>query len=131
MVSLTISDDAKSDLKELLKTDGAAAGRIIALLQEIQSDADLMDRLTQHDFGACQTAEFHISKWNEQWRKGNDLWRLKIWDLEDQKLRYRIVYAFIPRRQKHVVLGVAPRSFNYDPRHELSIRILRAYQNLL
>lgn len=91
---------------------------------------DLLDRLTQHDFGAYGTAEVHVSKWQEQWRKGNDLWRLKVWDLEDKGLRYRVIYAFIPRKRHYHVLAFAPRSFNYDSSHPLTQRILGAYQAL-
>lgn len=42
---------------------------------------------------------------------------MKVWDLEDKDLRYRVVYAFEPRRQHYHVLAVAPREFNYDASH--------------
>ena len=58
------------------------------------------------------------------------MFRLKVWDLEDKGLRYRVVYAFMPRRKDHYVLGVVPRDFNYEPNHELTRRILTAYENL-
>lgn len=62
--------------------------------------------------------------------KGRDLWRLKVWDLEDKGLRYRIVYAFMPRDRHYHVLAIAPREFDYDDNHLLSQRIFRAYQEL-
>lgn len=107
-----------------------AFDRIMALLQELQADEDLLDRLTQHDYGHSGTADFHVSKWLEQWNKGKDLWRLKIWDLEDKGLHYRIVYAFMPRKQHYHVLAIVPRDFNYDPDHPLSQRIFSAYDDL-
>ncbi|MFB1488915.1 MULTISPECIES: hypothetical protein [unclassified Thiocapsa] len=91
---------------------------------------DLLDRLTQHDYGAHRSADFHVSKWFEQWNKGRDLWRLKVWDLEDKGLRYRVVYAFAPKQHHYHVLAIAPRKFDYDSSHPFSQRILRAYQEL-
>lgn len=100
----------------------------MALLEQLEGDPDLLDRLTQHDYGAHNSADFHVSKWQEQWRQGRDLWRLKVWDLEDQGLRYRIVYAFVPGMQHYHVLAIAPRDFDYDKNHPISQRILRAYE---
>lgn len=96
-MNLFIHEDAVADLRALRRTELQAAARIAALLAELKGNPDLLDRLTQHDYGAYHSADFHVSKWQAQWRQGRDLWRLKMWDLEDQGLRYRIVYAFIPQ----------------------------------
>ena len=130
MPSLFVHDDATADLEDLGDTEPRAAARIIALLQELQTDEDLLDRLTQHDYGYSGTADFRVSKWLAQWNRGKDLWRLKIWDLEDKGLRYRIVYAFLPGKQQYHVLAIVPRDFNYDPNHPLSRRIVLAYDDL-
>jgi len=130
LIALFVHDDAKSDLRALRGGEPEVAGRVLALLQELEGDPDLLDRLTQHDYGAHRSADFHVSKWQEQWRKGRDLWRLKVWDLEDKGLRYRIVYAFEPRKQHYHVLAIAPREFDYDANHPISQRILRTYQEL-
>lgn len=130
MVTLFIHEDAEDDLEELWSKDITAAARITVLLEELKGNNDLLDRLTQHDYGSYGSADFHVSKWLEQWNKGNDLWRLKIWDLEDNDVKYRIVYAFIPTKKHYHVLGIVPREFNYEAKHELTIRILNAYKNL-
>lgn len=130
MLCLFIHDDAKNDLEMLWHNDPVAAARIVALLEELEGDPNLLDRLTQQDFGGNRSADFHVSKWLEHWRNGKDLWRLKIWDLESQGLRYRIVYAFIPRKRDYYVLGFVPREFNYAPDHPFTRRILKAYEGL-
>ncbi|OAI06753.1 hypothetical protein [Methylomonas methanica] len=130
MATLFIHEDAEDDLEEIWSKDIEAAARVTVLLEELKGNDDLLDRLTQHDFGSYGTADFHVSKWIEQWNKGNNLWRLKIWDLEDNDVKYRIVYAFIPAKKRYHVLGVVPREFNYAANNELTIRILNAYQNL-
>lgn len=127
---LFIHEDAAADLSKLRQTELQAAAKIVALLEELKGNPDLLDRLTQHDYGAYHTADFHVSKWEAQWRRGRDLWRLKVWVLEDQGLRYRIVYAFIPQKRHYHILAIAPREFDYDANHPISQRILRAYESL-
>lgn len=130
MVAIFIHNDAKVDLLALRAREPQAAGRILALLEQLEGDPDLLDRLTVHDYGAYGSADFHVSKWQAQWRKGRDLWRLKVWELEEKGIRHRIVYAFEPRKQHYHVLAIAPREFNYDENHPIGQRILRAYEEL-
>lgn len=128
MITLFVHDDAVADLESLWVQEPVVASRITALLEQLENDPDLLDRLTQHDYGAHRAAGFHVSKWVEQYRKGKNLWRLKVWELEDKGLRYRVVYAFEPQQQHYHVLAIAPREFDYDNSHPLSQRILRAYE---
>lgn len=130
MLALFIHDDASADLDALWERQPQAAARIVALLEELEGNHDLLDRLTQHDYGAYQSADFHVSKWQEQWRKGRDLWRLKVWELEEHGLRYRVVYAFMPKKHQYHILAIAPREFDYDANHPIGQRIIRAYQAL-
>ena len=130
MIHLFVHVDAETDLENLWVVAPSAAARISVLLEELEGDQDLLDRLTQHDYGNYRSADFHVSKWLDQWNKGKDLWRLKVWDLEEKGLKYRVVYAFLPRKSQYHVLGIVSRDFDYDPRHELSRRIIAAYENL-
>lgn len=125
MFKLYVHEHAQADLEELWSADLAAAARIAALLQELKGNQDLLDRLTQHDFGRNGTAAFHVSMFQEQQRKGRNLWRVKLWDLEHQGLSYRVVYAFVAQKHIYHVLAIAPRRFNYDERHPLTQRIIR------
>ena len=130
MLRLYIHNDAEEDLERLWASEPDAASRIGVLLEELEGNSKLLDRLTQQDFGAYGLEDFHVTKWQEQQRKGRNLWRVKIWDLEKMGIRYRIVYAFIARQQDYSVLGIVPREFNYDASHELTRRIIAAYENL-
>lgn len=130
MFSLQVHDDAEADLEALFRRSPRVASRILVLLEEVEADQDLLDRLTQQDFGQDRATEFQVSRWIRQWNKGKNLWRLKVWDLEDKGIRYRVVYAFVPQRRQYHVLGIVPRSFNYEDDHPLTLRILAAYDAL-
>ena len=130
MLSLYVHDDAAADLEALWESESQTAARITVLLAELEGNEDLLDRLTQHGYGVRGCADFNVSKWLEHWNRGRDLWRLKIWDLEEKGLQYRIIYAFVPHTQRYHILAIAPRDFNYETNHPISQRILRAYEDL-
>ena len=128
---LVVHEDAASDLDVIGKENPLAGAIILALLEELRCNPDALDTLTDHKFGERRDRDYSVSKWLEQWRKGNDLWRLKIWELEDKGFLYRIIYAYLPApRSKYVVLGIPPRDFDYDANHPIAQRIFNAYRSL-
>jgi mRNA-degrading endonuclease RelE of RelBE toxin-antitoxin system len=125
---LIIHEDAQSDLSEIANANRSVAADLLVALQELDSDPDLLDRLTQHKYGSSRKqSNLNISKWLEHWNAGKDLWRMKYWDKAD----YRIIYAFIPATKEHFVLAVVDRRhFNYEQNHPITKRILRAYETI-
>jgi hypothetical protein len=129
--TLAVHADAKEDLDLLRKQDPATAARIVAVLQEIQSDQGLLDALTAQDYGAYGSKPIHVTKVQKLWQAGADIWRLKIWELENQGIRQRIIYAYLPRKGAYFVLGVIPRSHAYDTTHPRIRRIIETYEDLV
>ena len=130
MYRLQIHPDAEEDLNTLLRDEPKAAYRIAALLQELEADQGLLDRLTQHKYGTNHEADFEVSKWFAFWNSGKDIWLVKIWDLESEGLPYRVIYSYSPGLQIYTVLGITHRSFNYEKNHPITIRINLAYESL-
>lgn len=130
MPRLLIHSDAKTDLLQLAQSEPKLTARLIVLLQEVQSDKELLDMLTAHNFGADGRELFHASHWQQHWHQDKDIWRLKFWELDRQGLPYRLIYALKRGTGNHYVLAVAHRDFNYDPNHPTTQRILRAYEEL-
>jgi hypothetical protein len=121
--------DAEADLKAIREREPLSAGRLLAALEQAKADPDLMDRLTQHDYGVAGTADFHVSRWeSQQYKYKRNLWRLKLWDLENQGIRYRVIYAFEPASHSVFVLGVtARRTFNYEDNDAFTRRVVGCY----
>ena len=130
MYFLCVHEDAAFDLERLWSVEPDAAARILVLLEELEGNQDLLSSLTEHGFGEYTDEDYSVSKWLAFWNRGRDLWRLKIWDLEDKGLYYRIIYAYVPETQHYHVLAIAPRNFNYDTSHPISRRIYKAYEDL-
>jgi mRNA-degrading endonuclease RelE of RelBE toxin-antitoxin system len=131
--SIVIHEDAEEDLDALWNDPATreAAARIDVLLEEVSADQDLLDALTIHDYGKYETAPMSVSKWQEYWRKGADIWRLKFWELTNAGLHYRIVYAYEIPKQRYHVLAIVHRNFNYDESHPITKRILANYKAIV
>ncbi len=127
IVNLSLHPDAANDLRGLMVSDPAAAGKIAAFLQQAKSDPKIIASLTDHDFGNTGRELYHVSKWFEYWNAGLNLWRVKLWIPPKSSLKYRIVYAYQPSTQHHHVLAIVNRDFDYDPNHAVTQRILLAY----
>lgn len=130
MPSLSIHPDAADDLRDLMKIDKFAAGKVLALLEQAKRDPKIIESLLDHDFGDDHIAAYHVSKWLEFWNVGYNIWRLKIWTEPKGSLKYRIVYAYEPRRLQYHVLAIVHRDFNYESDHEITKRIIKAYRDL-
>lgn len=128
--SLLIHPDAAQDLRALMVSDHAAAGMVLALLEQAKHDSTVLDSLLDHDFGAGRTEDYHVSKWWEWWNKGYNIWRLKIWTVPKGSLKQRIVYAYDPTQLQYHVLAVVHRDFDYKRDHAVTNRILQAYRDL-
>mgnify|MGYP002713151868 CR=1 FL=1 len=130
MFSLLVHKDALEDFEEIWQSAPEDAARIATLLQEIKSSQALLDSLTEHGFGDAAVDGFNVKRWQEHWRDGKDLWRLKVWALGRHMLDYRVIYAYIPGKQRYHVLGIVHRSFGYERNHPITQRILAAYEDL-
>lgn len=129
MYKLAIHKSASSDI-EALATQPATvpvAAKMLELARELRANPRLLANLLDH---GRSTQEIDVSKFQMFWRQGKDLWRLKLWDLEDAGLRYRIIYAYEISSHCFHILAVVHRDFDYDPTHLVTQRILNDYAEL-
>lgn len=131
MTFVYIHPDAKQDLTVMMRSgEQSSVAAILAVIEQINADEDLFDRLTQTGFGVRGVDLFNIHRWEEMWRLGENLWRMRLWSMEDFGVNRRIIYAFLPKEHSCFVVGVVPRSFDYALNHTLSQRIKRACEQL-
>lgn len=131
MFDLKIHRHFGEDILELKRTDPAAAAEIRVHLEELKGDQEKLATLLEHDHGADQTANYHVSWWWAQWKmEKRDLWRTKIWCIENRRSKYRLIYAYIKATRTFVFLAIAPRSFDYEADHYISRRVIDDYDRL-
>ncbi|WP_165493853.1 hypothetical protein [Azotobacter chroococcum] len=143
MYEFIIHDDATGDLQDVLRTNRAAGLRLAKLLQQLQADQDLLDRLSQRDYGGSparprpRNAIFNTGFWVAAQDNGMNLWRLRYFD--ELVEGYRLIYAFLPPEDQYILLAIAEKAeyqaenderFNYELSHPLSVRITAAYRVL-
>jgi hypothetical protein len=127
LLSLVVHKDVSEDIEAIRKVDEVTVFRIVALIQELQNDQDLLDRLTQQGYGVDEDAPFNIKRWVRQQNQGRNLWRLRALKLGRVGLGYRIVYRFEPILKRYQILAIPHKSFNYDDNHPITKRIEDAY----
>lgn len=129
MFTLSLTDEAREDLDKLWdRGEGKEAARIEAFLEQAESDRKIQDSLLDHEY---DNGVYSVKRWQAFWKKGHDIWRVRILDSPVVSRKYRVIYAYDPNCRRFYVLGVLNRDFNYertDPRTE---RIFRTYQNLI
>lgn len=140
MYELIIHDDATQDLIGIIASSKSAGYKIIALLEELKENQDLLDRLTQNNYGGRpskpvpKNADFNICMWAAMQNEGHNLWRLRFFDPIVEI--YRIVYGYYPGSDTYVILGIFEKSktdnlgYNYEPQGPFARRISNARQAL-
>ena len=131
---LEVLPAAASDLDGLPTDDVNTA--FWATVEQLRSDQDYLERLLldfygeergdrwRAPLGVRQVREFGVDR-------GRDIWRFKIWKLENSGLRFRFFYGYFPSARLLVVLAVDGRGDDtYDPASEMVRRICADYERL-
>jgi len=124
---IRVHNDAVEDLRTIKATDPVAAGRLVALIQQLKADPGLKDKLLDQGFGDDRKEPISVKKWHSVYVKveRQPVWRLKSWELERDGLKYRLIYLYYWRDQSYNILAIVPRGeINYDdPSHPIRKRI--------
>jgi hypothetical protein len=124
---IRIHNDATSDLESIKTIDPLGFNRLVALIQQLKVDSLLISKLLDHDFGHDGSKDISVSKWLNVYKiERLPIWRLKFWDLEDEGLKYRIIYCYNYPDKSHNVMAIVPRGeLNYDdPNNPIRKRII-------
>lgn len=132
MYKLYLHANAASDLATLIRRGGpfaVAAKRVAVLIQELKGYRDLAATLLDH--GLVTAAGLDVKKFVEQWRDGQDLWRLKHRDWSIGRASLRVIYAYVARTKTfHVLAVVARNEYNYEDDAALTRRLLADLEDL-
>ena len=119
---------AKEDLERLWLNSRGAAAKVVAVLQEMQADLDLVDKLTQHGDNLVGAALLNVKRWQKAKPVGS-LWRFRI--LNSPATSHRVVYGYHYQTRQLCVLAVVHKDeFDYELNSDLSRRILADWSAL-
>ncbi|WP_144030091.1 type II toxin-antitoxin system RelE/ParE family toxin [Burkholderia sp. AU16741] len=133
MARVELHPDAQEDLRQLAKTELEFVKKLLALIQQLNCDPKLRDRLLEHGYGQSDIDVINVKKWLRLYNKERkDLWRFRPLGLGEIGLGHRVFYAYHWRSQCFHVLAIVHRNLvDYDsPAHPLAQRIRRAYDGL-
>ena len=109
---LDIHPNARSDILALRAKDQDAAAVIVVLLEQLQSDPNVVDLLTTKGDSNAHGEKLNVKPWVTA-KSERNLWRLRV--LETPATEYRVFYGYHWQTRQMCVLGVAHKSdIDYD-----------------
>lgn len=111
---------------------------IMALLEEAENSSEFLEDLL-HDFYGEGGAEdkifckFGVKRilFFERENPPRDVWRFRIWRLENLGFQFRIFYTYFPKYRIFVLLGLSERTDDtYDPNSRHAGRMRHDYDEL-
>jgi hypothetical protein len=133
--TLRIHSSAKDDFQRLYDSDPLAARAVATFFREANANPDLLDTFTIHNYGKNGVAEYDVSIWVTQQKKGRNLWRVDIYEVDRLTGEpYRFVYGFFPPSD-HIILGIGkhdgkPTDFYDDEGHPFTSRVIKVYDSI-
>ncbi|MFC0677493.1 hypothetical protein ACFFGH_06470 [Lysobacter korlensis] len=127
------------DLPRIKAKDPVAAAAIAAALSEFEANPKGCDFLLQQMYGEKANRRPHHrfgARWLDKWfihgRPKRAIWRFKVWKLESQGKKYRVVYGYFAAagQRRIIVLGVFERSWNYANGHPYTVRVLADFDRM-
>jgi hypothetical protein len=76
---IDLSHNAADDLRQLKVADPRAAAAVLVALEQIESDPNVIDKLTTHGNSMIGTSSLNVKPWESMKPYGN-LWRFRILD---------------------------------------------------
>lgn len=131
MIRIRFHTSVRLDLEEISLLDPIAATRIIAFLEQAQSDPQLLQKLTTHSYRSGED-NLDIKKWQSMHQDGHAIWRLRFVDFMYRIPDYRLIY--LPHTVHHIIniMAICKRSeiVYDDPDHHIYRRIVQACSEL-
>ncbi|MEY3881518.1 MAG: hypothetical protein RIQ94_2314 [Pseudomonadota bacterium] len=111
-----IHDDATEDLKKILHANRDDAIKLLAFIEQLKADSNLIKKLLEHGFGDDKSELISVKKWLSVHKiERQPVWRLRAWNLEQQGLKYRLIYLFNWHDKSHYIMAIIHRGdFDYD-----------------
>ncbi|MDR2209174.1 MAG: hypothetical protein LBE22_09425 [Azoarcus sp.] len=129
-----IHQHAREDIEFIRTENSKAAATILALLEQIEADRAVADKLTTHGDNFFGKQKVNVKQWESPGKKTN-LWRLRV--LDTPATSYRIVYGYqykVYPYRIHILAvvkkGEDQEEFDYDTTSEKGRRIISDWKSL-
>lgn len=123
---IRVHNDATDDLHGIKASDIDGFNRLVAFIQQLRADPNLKDKLLDHGYGEDRSTPISVKKWISALRVERvPVWRLRMWDLEQDGLNYRIIYCYNWQDRSYNIMAIVHRDeLDYDdPNHPIRKRV--------
>ncbi|WP_322997163.1 type II toxin-antitoxin system RelE/ParE family toxin [Castellaniella sp.] len=131
MNKLLLHKEVKKDLEEIHLLDSIASVRIVAFMQQVINDPDILKKLTTHCYRNYDET-LDVKKWISMHEAGCPVWRLRFTDFAYRNPDYRIFYVISEDPLVIHIIAICKREdINYDdPNHPVCRRVARCCAEL-
>jgi mRNA-degrading endonuclease RelE of RelBE toxin-antitoxin system len=112
---IDVHKHAEEDLAEISKTDPDAVADVLAVLEQLEADRRVFDKLTTYGNSDLVDDRINVKKWIEASKKvrNGSLWRFRA--LDCPATNYRVIYGYHwPNKQICVLAVVHKTEIDYD-----------------
>jgi len=117
-----IDDEVDRDIEDVVDADPDAAALIVAIIQEMQGDRTLCERLIEPDYEDDQISS--VLPFEALQRKWYNAYRVKLYEVAD----WRLITAVDHKQRLIALLYIMRRDENYDDKVQQSV--IEAYERL-
>lgn len=112
---IDVHDHAEEDLDRIAGSDPEALATILATLEQLEADPDMINKLTTFGNVDVGSDRVNIDRWIEASKRARrgDVWRFRV--LDTPATNFRVVYGYHWQTRQVCVLAVVRKEkLNYD-----------------
>lgn len=129
MPYITICEEADEELLALYDHNEDAAATFDVLLEQLDNDKEMLDRLFRPANHFLYRPPFEIKQYEAMQRTGRNIFIIKVRGEDGELLPWRLLIGFDSRNDVYHVLCLAPRSIAYDESDPLFRIVQSRYDN--
>lgn len=124
MPRIVVTQDFDDEMDALDSTQPDVVDAAELLLESLDENRDLLERLHQPNTYPLHTPVFEVKRFGTAQKAGYNIFILKFQDLGGHLADHRILLGFHAQRDTFYALAITDRDYSYDHHHD-------AYRNLL
>lgn len=129
MSYIVLCQEADEELLALYDVDEDAAATFDVLLEQLDADKGMLEKLFRPANHFQYEPPFEIKKYAAMQETGRNIFTVKVRGDDGRLLPWRLLIGFDPRRDIYHVLCLAPRSIAYDPDDPLFRTVQNRYDD--
>lgn len=128
MPRIVVTQDFDDEMDALDGTQPDVVDAAELLLESLDENRDLLERLHQPTTYPLHTPAFEVKRFGMAQKAGYNIFILKFQDLDGFATNHRILLGYHAQRDTYYVLAITDRDYSYDHHHDAYGNLLNRYE---